>query len=155
MWYWILYAFLAVFVLLDAKKRKNNFIGWSIGTFVAGPVVLPIYFAKRYLKAKEVRTGGTAWNVLKNFALFWTLLMFVAIIAGIVNAGNTASEMTSDAEKVGAAIGTGLGITLLIAIWFFPMVFAFILGFFLKNSGHVVTGPTGKLANSATVSISN
>lgn len=30
MWYWILYLLLAIWVLIDAKKRKNNFIVWAI-----------------------------------------------------------------------------------------------------------------------------
>lgn len=146
MWYWILYAILAFWVLFDAKKRKNNFVGWAIGTFVAGPIVMPFYFAKRYLKAKEVRTGGTAWNVLKNFALLWTVTMFVIGIAGLISAGGAVSNANGGAEQVGTVIGAGLGIGLLIALWFFPMLFAFIIGFFLKNSGHIEHGPTGKLS---------
>lgn len=151
MWYWILSFILAAWVTIDAKKRKNNFIGWGLGSLVAGPLLIPIYMAKRYLKDKEVRSGGTAWNVLKNFALFWTLFMFVAIIAGMINVGNSTSELATDAEKVGTAIGAGLGLGLLVALWFFPMVFAIVLGFFVKNSGKIEHGPTGKLATNAVI----
>ena len=61
-------------------------MGWPAATLVLGPVVLPVYFVKRNLKAGEVREGGTGWNVIKNFALFWTLTVAVGAIAGMVNA---------------------------------------------------------------------
>lgn len=70
MWYFVLYLAFAVWVFADAKKRMNHPMGWPAATLVLGPVVLPVYFAKRNLKAGEVREGGTGWNVIKNFALF-------------------------------------------------------------------------------------
>ena len=73
MWYFVLYLIFAAWVFTDAKKRKNHPVGWPAATAVLGPIVLPVYFAKRNLQAGEVREGGTGWNVIKNFALFWTL----------------------------------------------------------------------------------
>jgi len=49
MWYWILWLLIAIWVLFDAKKRRNNMIGWPIGTFLLGVIVLPVYLAKRNL----------------------------------------------------------------------------------------------------------
>ncbi|ALS26863.1 hypothetical protein IJ21_14590 [Paenibacillus sp. 32O-W] len=146
MWYWILWGILAVWTFFDARKRKNNAIGWTIGVFLIGPIALPIYFAKRNLKDKEIREGGTAWNVLKNFALFWTLTMAVIIVAGMMSAGEVIDDATNGAEQAGAIIGAGLGVTMLIVIWFIIMVIALILGFFLKKSSIVEKGPTGQLA---------
>lgn len=145
--YFILYLLFALWVFYDASKRKNNQFGWSIGTFLLGPIVLPVYFAKRNLKAGEVREGGTAWNILKNFALFWTITMVIAGIAGMIGAGDVISSSQDEYEKAGAIIGTGIGMAFLGMLWFFPMIFALILGFFLKKSSVVEKGPTGKLAD--------
>ncbi len=109
MWYFVLYLAFAVWVFMDAKKRMNHPIGWPAATFVLGPVVLPVYFAKRNLKVGEVREGGTGWNVIKNFALFWTLTVAVGAMAGMVNAGQVADRATTQAQKAGAALGATLG----------------------------------------------
>lgn len=151
MWYFIFYGLFAVYVLFDARRRKNNMIGWGIGTFVAGPVLLPIYFAKRNLRVKEVRTGGTGWNILKNFALLWTVLMMVLGIITMVGVGEVANNAVSDAEKIGVAIAAGLGVVMIGMLWFFPMITALIIGAFIKKSGHIITGPSGKLVDSGVV----
>jgi len=152
MWYWILWVILAVWTFIDAKKRNNNAIGWAIGTLLVGPIVLPVYFAKRYLKVNEVREGGTAWNVLKNFTLYWTLTMLVVGIAGAIGAGGVINESQSGAEQAGAIIGAGIGLTMLFILWLVVAVVALILGFFLKKSSIVEKGPTGKLAEQQPVS---
>lgn len=87
--------------------------------------------------------------MLKNFALTWTILMVVISISAISAAAGT--DVSSDAEAAGAAIGTGLIIIILPVVWFFPMVGAIVLGFFLKNSAIVERGPTGPLARAASV----
>jgi len=110
---------------------------------------MPIYIAKRPLKANEVREGGLAWNLLKNFALTWTVLMVAVGISALGAAAGT--NPASDAEAAGAAIGVGLVFIILAVVWFFPMVGAIILGFFLKNSAIVERGPTGPLVEEARV----
>jgi hypothetical protein len=77
-WYFIIFGLLALYVIIDGSSRKLEVVKtvlWAIGTFLLGVVVLPIYIAKRPLKANQIREGGFAWNVLKNFALTWTILM--------------------------------------------------------------------------------
>jgi len=147
MGYWILYALFALWVFYDAGKRKNNRIWWPLATFLIGPLALPVYYAKRNLKEGEVREGGTAWNVLKNFALFWTITMVVAAVAGMAGAGEVVNNAGNEYEQAGAVIGMGIGFAMLGTLWFFPMVGALILGFFLKKSSIVEKGPTGKLAS--------
>ncbi len=148
MWYFIVYGLFAIWVFWDAKKRKNNFWAWPLFTFLLGPLLLPFYFAKRNLKEKEVREGGTGWNVLKNFALLWTVTMFFAGIAGFIEISNVVDTATTGAEQAGAVIGMGLGMGMLIALWFFPMIAAIVIGFFVKKSSIVENGPTGALVNS-------
>ncbi|WP_314591571.1 hypothetical protein [Paenibacillus terrigena] len=150
--YWILYFLIAVWVFFDAKKRGNQFIGWSIGCFLGGPLVLPFYLAKRYLKTGQVREGGTGWNVMKYFALFWTITMIIVGIAGMAGAGQVVNDASNEYEQAGAVIGAGIGMAMLVVIWFVPMVVALILGLFLKKSSIVEKGPTGKFAQSNSIS---
>lgn len=167
MWYLLVDACFAIWLFLDAKKRKVNGIPWAIGALLVGPVVLPVYLAKRPLKDGEVREGGTAWNILKNFAIFWTILWAVAAIWGMAGIGEhkaslkteakqelseyfgdeEAEELASEAVEAGAAIGATLGLGLIFVVWFFPMLGAIVIGFFLKKSSIVEKGPTGPLAS--------
>lgn len=151
MWYFIIFGLLTIWVVIDGIKRKlgAKTALWAIGTFLLGVIILPIYFAERPLKAGEVREGGLAWNVLKNFALTWTLLIVAIGISAMGAASSTAP--TSDAEAAGAAIGTGIVFMILAVVWFFPMVGALVLGFFLKKNTVVERGPTGPLAEEARV----
>ena len=113
--------------------------------------MLPVYFAKRNLKVGEVREGGTGWNVIKNFALFWTLTVAVGAIAGMVNAGQVADRATTQAQKAGAALGAILDISMIFVLWFVMLAAALILGLFLKKSSIVEHGPTGPLAQATAV----
>jgi peptidoglycan biosynthesis protein MviN/MurJ (putative lipid II flippase) len=108
------------------------------------PVVLPVYFAKRNLKAGKVREGGTGWNVIKNFALFWTLTMAVGAIAGMVNAGQVADRATTQAHKAGAALGATLGMGIIFVLWFVALAAVLILGLFLRNQASWNTDRPGR-----------
>jgi len=146
MWYLILYGILAIWVYVDGANRKINAIPWAVGTGIGGPIVLPVYIAKRPLKAGVVREGGTAWNVLRNFAVLWTILVAVVAVWGMVGVSEYTAALQTGAEKAGAAIGTAIGLGVIGAVWFFPMVGAVALGFILKKSSVVENGPTGPLA---------
>ena len=145
MWYIILYTVFAIWVFIDALRRKAKAILWAIGTFFLGPIILPIYIAKRPLKSGETREGGTAWNILKNFAIFWTILMAIASIWGIVSTSVNIPVLQNDAEIAGFAIGTTLGLTMIGAIWFFPFVATIALGLILKKSSIIEKGPVEQL----------
>lgn len=145
MWYLVLYLMFAIWVFFDARKRMNHTIGWPAATLVLGPVMLPVYFAKRHLKAGETREGGTAWNVIKNFALFWTLTMGAAIIAGMVGVGQIADRAATDAERAGTALGATLGLGVMLLIWFLVLVAALVIGLFLKKSSMGQLGRWGRL----------
>ena len=146
MWYFITYALLAVWVFFDATKRKNHIIGWPLVTIILGPIALPVYLSKRHLKEGEIREGGTAWNVLKNFVLFWTLTLAVFAFADFVSVANFTLQSTNGAAQVGAAIGGVLGLGFIGFIWFIVSIAALVLGLILKKSSIVEKGPTGPLA---------
>lgn len=145
--YFLLYGVFALWVLYDGLSRRMgaSAILWTVGTAVVGPIVLPIYLALRPLKQGEVREGGKAWNVLKNFAILWTIVMLIGSVAALMAMAKGTTGLTSDAARAGAGIGMLLGIGILGAAWFFPTMGAALLGFLLKKNTIVENGPTGPL----------
>jgi len=145
--YLILYGLFALWVLFDGLGRKMgaSAILWTAGTLFLGPIILPIYLASRPLKQGEVREGGKAWNILKNFAILWTIVMAIVSISVLMSVANGTGNLTSDAARAGAGIGMALGMGLLAALWFFPTMGAALLGFLMKKNSIVENGPTGPL----------
>lgn len=149
--YLLLWLGFAVWVFFDARNRRmEKGILWAVGTQLAGVIVLPLYFAKRNLFGGEVREGGTGWNAVKVFALYWTITMFAAGVAGMGAASHEVATATSSAGQAGAAIGSMLGMGLLVGLWFAVLVGALVIGLFLKKSSIVENGPTGELAGQET-----
>jgi hypothetical protein len=151
MWYLLLNIVIALWVFFDARSRKmgGESVLWSIGTVFMIILLIPCYFAKRPLKDGELREGGTAWNVIKSFAIFWTLTMFVVGVGGMIAVNGITSHAASDAEQAGAAIGTALGLGMIMGLWFVLLVGALAIGLFLKKSSIVEKGPTGALGQNA------
>jgi hypothetical protein len=147
MWYLIINIAIGIWVFFDARKRKMETpILWAIGTCLMMVVVVPFYFAKRSLMVGEVREGGTSWNVLKSFAILWTLLMFATGVSGLFAAANTVNTAGSGAEQTGAAIGTAIGMGMILGLWIVVLVGVLAFGLFLKKASVVENGPTGALA---------
>jgi hypothetical protein len=143
MWYAALYSAFGIWVLLDSTYRRMNPLIWTLGTVILGPVVTPFYFAKRTLTAAETREGGTAWNVLKWFIVFWTVLMAVVAAAGLIQADIIAAH--GEGQKWKASVGLMFYWGLTGAAWFFPFLGALVLGLLLRKSSVVEKGPTGAL----------
>lgn len=147
MWPFVLSFLFCLWVFFDARKRRmKSPFRWALGCLLLMIVFVPLYFAKRNLFAGEVREGGTGWNVMKSFALFWTLFMIAVAATAIMAVGQVSNELSSDAERVGARLGAALGIGAIVSLWFFGLVAALVIGLFLKKSSIVETGPTGALA---------
>jgi len=146
MFAWIVIGALSFWVLIDAKKRKVDqpFL-WAIGAFLLNILVFPFYLAKRNLLDGEVREGGTAWNVIKYFEIYWTIAL---VAVGFLYAGSLSSLMEgtkSTAEQAGATIGATLGFGFLFGLWFAVSAIILVLGLLLKKSSIVEKGPTGRL----------
>ena len=142
MWYLVLNFVVAVWVFFDARSRRmNQSLLWAIGTIFLMIFVIPFYLAKRPLKEGEMREGGTSWNVIKNFAIFWTLSMFVAGLLGVI----VVVDVSAYTDPF-AAIGTAIGLSMIFGLWLVVMVAALLIGLFLKQSSNVERGPTGALA---------
>jgi 4-amino-4-deoxy-L-arabinose transferase-like glycosyltransferase len=147
MGYLTLGAILAAYVLWDGRRRKMPKLWpWVVGTLLFSVLIMPFYLAKRPLREGDVRTGGFGWNVLRHFALFWTLLMGVLMFQACANAGSAMDQVEGGAEQAGAVIGAGLGVTTMGCVWIVPLLGALVIGFFIKKSGYVEEGPTGPLA---------
>lgn len=69
---------LAVWVLVDGLRRGSWPLIWVLGTFVLGPIILPMYRARRPLLAGEARSGGPDWIVARNFSWVWSIYILVA-----------------------------------------------------------------------------
>lgn len=150
-WYFLLYAIVAAWVFFDAKKRGNNALAWAVATFLIGVIVAPYYLAKRYLLAGEVREGGVAWNVLRYFALFWTLTMAIVTIGAMGAVSSSMPTSGNQYEEAGAVIGATIGIGMILTVWFMVLVAALVIGMFLKKSSIIEKGPTGPMATAPKV----
>jgi hypothetical protein len=104
MTYLLLYGLLAVWVLFDSLSRRLGGLAvlWVVGTILLGPITLPLYLACRPLRQSEVREGGKAWNVLKNFAILWTIVMAIVTLATMMKMSDVTSGLTSEAAQAGA-----------------------------------------------------
>lgn len=145
--YLLLYFVLALWVLLDgiSRKLRTSAFFWTLGTVILGPIILPTYLALRPLKEGEVREGGKAWNILKNFAILWTVVIAIGAIIAVIDMASRINGLTNESMQAGAGIGIAFGMGLFAAAWFFPTVGAALLGFLLKKTTIVETGPTGPL----------
>ena len=130
----LLSLLIAAWVARDARRRGGRWVPWSLAALLLWVITLPLWLARRPLLAGERREGGAAWNLLKNFALSWTAFMALITFFVLGTAGGQMSEVQSDAEAVGTVLGAGLGLGLSFAAWFFPILTAVLVGFFLKKS---------------------
>ena len=142
-----LWVAVALWVFLDAQSRymRNPYL-WAIGTSFLMIFVVPFFLAIRPLMDGEVREGGTAWNVIKYFVIFWTVMFVAGVSAGLVAGYDVVNKASSSAGQAGAAIGTAIGMGMIIGLWFVVTFGALVIGLFIKKSSIVEKGPTGALA---------
>src|SRR5688572_1631432 len=101
MGYWIVAGLMALWVLWDARRRRQGgaAFGWAIGTLLVPFVALPLHLALRPLKAGETRRGGKLWNILRNFALAWTILMLAVGVSTAMELRAGVAEQATEGEK--------------------------------------------------------
>jgi hypothetical protein len=144
--YFVLYGAIAVWLFIDARRRRYVLgPSWASITFLVGPLTAPVYLAMRPLKKGEMREGGTAWNVLKNFALFWTITLIAVGFWLLIKTRYASHHASHEWERTDVAMGAGVGLVMLAILWFVPMVAAAVFGVFVKKSSVVENGPTGPL----------
>lgn len=139
--YLLVFGIITVWVIVDALRRGTEpqvVIAWGVGTLVLGPVVAPYYFASRSLASGEVREGNFAWNILKYFAVFWTVFMLTVGIQAIFRAGKSVPAPGTEVEIIGVTL---VALTM-IAVWLVPFVGSLALGRSLRNTSALERGPT-------------
>jgi hypothetical protein len=137
---------LAVWTFRDAKRRQTQTapVWWSLGVLFVSAVFFPLYLAKRPLKASEVREGGLGWNFLKYFAIYFTAIMPLAIVA--VAFESATQEANTSEEAIGWVVAT---IAMGAIMWLVVAGIALVLGLILKNDALIERGPTGPLAQAS------
>jgi hypothetical protein len=147
MWYIVLSSVIAGCVLVDAMKRQVTRPHiWAFATFLCGPIVLPLYLSRRPLQLDETRRGGPVWNILKNFAFHWSVLVLVAVVAELL-VNNERDAITYGLSRlIGHGIATPAGMRVLLEVWLAPIVGSTLLGFIFRRRSIVEVGPTGPLA---------
>jgi hypothetical protein len=131
----------ALFVLWDATRRKAPRLSWVAGTVLAWPLVLPLWLATRPLRSGEIRRGGRAWNILRLFALAWSILWGGHFLLALGLAVVTGVTSRSAADRA-----SGVGLVLLLAaiyvvVWLFPALGALGLGWLLRKPEVTERGP--------------
>ena len=71
--------------------------------------------------SQEIKRTGFAKLVKWCFIAF-NILMVLWVVSGLSNSGDVINSASSDAEQVGAVIGTGIGMMFIAGIWFFGFV---------------------------------
>jgi ankyrin repeat protein len=137
MWYVALAATCVVWVFCDARLRNAAAVFWSVLAAVLGPLVLPVYLAKRPLKEGEIREGGFGWQLFKNLALLWTLAIGLIIVKGFMTVAGGAVGFRSEIQLAGIAVGFGV----LVLAWLSILVGVAVIALLLKKSFILKKGP--------------
>ena len=83
------------------------------------------------------------WRKMTWTILIWTVVMGVWIVGGGSAASSTPTS--NDAEAVGVAIGTGIGVTMLFMLWFIGFIILALIWFMSRPKNNVaVFGPQGQ-----------
>jgi hypothetical protein len=136
---------LSVWVARDASRRQTQVapFWWGLGVFLFWMLFLPLYLAKRPLRAGEVRRGGKGWNFMKNLAIVVSAYAPVVLILGCLG---VATEATSAEEAAALMVGVVLLVGLL---WLVFAGGAFVVGLILKKSSVIERGPSGPSAQAS------
>lgn len=138
---------ITIFVAVDAYKRKNKWLWWSIGIIISWPLVLPLYFSLRNLKNGEVREGGIIWNTIKNYVLVYSTNIFIVILLLLIlpqNLGYLSREIFIT-EFAGFNISISFIYYIIFIIWLIPSILFLMIGSFFKDDFSKKEGPTGQL----------
>ena len=88
------------------------------------------------------------WRKMTWAIVIWTVLMALWVVGGVGAAGDNCAGLSGvqlDTCQAGTAIGAGIGVTLLIGIWFVGFLVLAILWFATRPKENVlVYGPKGQ-----------
>ena len=146
--YYVLNIIFAVWVGIDSSDRKSNTWVWSILTLFFGGLVIAVYIAVRPLKENESRKGGRAWNILKNFAIFWTAQIITVSLYLITGISNIISGSVSEIEFILLGFGGFVFLILFAVVLIVPVVIALTIGLLLRKKNIIETWSGNNISNS-------
>lgn len=133
MFYFLIAGLCVVYILVNNKKRKASLTKYIILSILFPPIGFALWQAEKPLIGDERRYGGRGWNFMKWFALMHTLLCILWAFAAMGIGASYIASTSDDAEALGAALGTGLGLTMIMIAWFIGTIGSLILGLILRK----------------------
>lgn len=133
MWYLITGVICVLLIWNNNRNRNANIIKYALISILFPPIGYGLWQAEKPLIGDEKRYGGKGWNVLKWVAIIHTILCIIWAIYGMFIGAEVASNTTSEYGKAGAVIGAGLGIMMIMVVWFVGVVGSLVLGLILKK----------------------
>jgi hypothetical protein len=112
----------SVWIFRDAKKRNGRYVLSALLMLFCGPFYLPLYLAIRNLKNGEVRNGGRAWYILRNYMILGSIYFGILIIG----------LSTSDFKRSGIIYTNNIGEYFI--IWLIVTLIAVVAWFIIKKS---------------------
>jgi hypothetical protein len=133
MWYLITGVICVLLIWNNNRNRNANIVKYALISILFPPIGYGLWQAEKPLIGDEKRYGGKGWNVLKWVAIIHTILCIIWAIYGMFIGAEVASNTTSEYGKAGAVIGAGLGIMMIMVVWFVGVVGSLVLGLILKK----------------------
>lgn len=133
MWYLITGVICVLLIWNNNRNRNANIVKYALISILFPPIGYGLWQAEKPLIGDEKRYGGKGWNVLKWVAIVHTILCIIWAIYGMFIGAEVASNTTSEYGKAGAVIGAGLGIMMIMVVWFVGVVGSLVLGLILKK----------------------
>ncbi len=122
MWY-LITGLICVFLIWKSNKERNGSIAkYLIVSLLLPPLGYALWQAEKPLIKEEKRHGGKDWNVLKWFVISYTVMCVIWAFYEMFIGAKMTSASESDAEKVDAVMGMGLGIMMIMITWFLGVV---------------------------------
>lgn len=123
----------ACWVAFDSQRRHANPLALGFATLVMGPIMLPLYRARRPLRPTEQRLGGPDWIVAANFAWVWSLYMVVGLVWVILTVISTLPS-PDDPSRATTLLSRGLAVVFIGGCcWVLPVGTALLLSIVLHE----------------------
>jgi hypothetical protein len=92
---------------------------------------------------REIRKRGFFGQVAKWLFVLFNILMLFSFVSGLTGAAAISEGADSDAASAGAAIGTAIGISLLLGIWAAGSLILGLMTFFTRGEKVIIEETEG------------
>ena len=93
----------------------------------------------------EREKRGFFGALFKWFLILFNVLMLIILVAGLANVGDLLDKAGSEAERAGAAVGTTLGIAIILFFWVVGTVILGMLALVTRGSKRVIIEEVSRL----------